>query len=374
MGQTLEIRPSRERDRPDVAKTLTTLDAQTALEFWDASLHSIAPALRTTLGHFATLNSCTRVTLTTSTTAAMIYVIAWSPSGVSGWGFTADNSSTNFGTTAMPAAYSPLLNTASITAMRPLRMTYRLTNTTSDLNVGGEVRIGIFDEPLLYYGAFNGLVGAAAVLPATSSTQLRDMATSSGPGINNYSQTKLRDGVKIVLPPSSYITYNNYRTQLPTSLSTAATPPVSVDNGSMNSLFTGKIPYVAATSQIDEQYLGAVPPFRWSIVYFGPTTAANTYSLEIFRQDGARFVANTLGDTFTHPPAPLSAAAEDRILQSITLASSATDEALPYTAGATGPSQFAAQVFAETMYRMGPSLVYALRRSLEPRPRNALGN
>lgn len=272
--------------------------------FWDASQHQDAPPLRTTYGNFTTIHSVVRFRMVTSTTSRVFVLFRWSADNCMALTWNAPSGSASHAVTKI---VNPLFTSSPPVAMRPLRASLNITNLTAPVNQSGAVYCANIDNGLAMSTASVSAPGDNVVFDAGTVSSLADMVIS-GVDTVEIPQPQLSQGITLVSVPSSYPHYNSYNDYQ--SLGAGVTGNLRADE--FNALFCGNNTIISGPtilqtfSQTGEDALERVPAMRTLLVMFEPTALANDYLLEFHRQDGARYLANTLGHSFarSHDPCP----------------------------------------------------------------------
>ena len=218
------------------------------------------------LGHFTTLSSVSRQTISTSTTNSKVFVFMPGVRGVFQTGLW-DVTTGLF--TGGSAAYGPtarFLNADAPINMRPLRAGVRIRNVTSNQDVGGMVRVLQQSAPLEWE-----FVNPISQDITTNMTAELESACSSNPRSYEKTGQSFIDGEnEIVISPCTMSSYNSYG----------------------NAPFDAAAGASAYQSQVGS--LGTDMPMNLVIILFEPTSAVNTYSLTFCEQMALRYPSNTV--------------------------------------------------------------------------------
>lgn len=297
--------------RSRVAASLELSEA-TSKAFWDAALHRDPPALRTSFGNYTVANVATRFTLTASSSLDLLLVVPWTSSPLAAFAFTAGTSPV--GGICGQYLFNAYTSSTPV-AMRPLRMSMQLKCTSSATTASGSVRVVSLDTNAIMQWFTGALRTDSVTLPAGTKDSLRNLVNNS-PDTVETSAMSLLEGHTYVSCPASYTAYNHY-----TDFVDFAN--VSTENLASGDLFDLAVrprtstEYLASTTIVDENWLGDVPPMRWFIVMIPAQTTATTYRVQINRQDGCRYPANSLGACFSHESQGSSEDHESRLLRTI---------------------------------------------------------
>ncbi len=265
--------------------------------FWSCD-NTHPPLLKTSFGNFSTLNLVKRKVITTSTTVDTVVHIPFIPSCVAAYSFV--NSGANPGPTQY--VYGPLTSAFPL-ATRPLRMSFELKNTTTSINVAGNVMVLSYDNALdADYLMGAAYINACGVTNATATSFIN--LIESAQETSTYTGAELLSSHTFSSCPSAWPEYNRYYDFLP--------PVNAVDSSTMASgdlwnlsvaTDTGGTGFVANSTLAMDHAWGDVPGMRGFLVLLKATPNPQTYQFTFKRQDGARYPANTLGHMF-HQPAP----------------------------------------------------------------------
>lgn len=299
--------------------------------FWDASLHKVAPPLRTTFGNFATVNLVERFVVKTSVLADTIIWIPWTPSPLAAMVFALTDAASNSIPKQQlfkPLAPSTAPGTGVPKAVRPLRSSFRVTSLTKNINTSNALHVLSYDNALNIQAVFGATQGTSAQLTGSTTVSLKEMITDS-PETKVYPLTKFVDPHTFVSVPSSWPDYNKYHNfctfrnsntdgtdLLSGDLYTLTAREDSfVSAGTQNDSVT--YPYTASTTTNLVAGFGDVPAMRGHLILLPPLQDEQILEFEIFRQLGCRFVSNTIGHSFHHTPAGGDTKSETNLLSSI---------------------------------------------------------
>lgn len=306
--------------------------------FWDASLHKVAPPLRTTFGNFATLNVVDRFQFTSETYDTMIWV-PWTPSPVACFHITPAEGGEYYMRQRLFGVLAPSTTpgTAVPHSVRPLRSSFRITNLTKAINTASSLQVLSYDNALQ----------AAVIFPSTPSSlmQLRNNTFQSflslvtdAPESKIYPSVHFNEPQTFVSVPASWPDYNRYHNFCAFRQQASDNSPVA--GGDFYNLAGREITaFAAQPDQSNYPFTSAayvnvtsgivdVPPMRGHIIYIPGTDVEQTYEIEFFKQFGARFAANSVGHTFHHTPPPATPSQENSMLQSIQMVSSNASSAI----------------------------------------------
>lgn len=276
--------------------------------YWNASLHKIAPALSTTFGNFTTVNSVTRFTYTTPATQYTQLQFCHNRSALRAY-----------------ALYGPTLgssptyvcwqqhqlnsNTNTIPLdIRPLRMTIKIRNTSQNLNVAGSIRTVILPQSL------STTFSATSAVTAATWAAFWDLVQDS-PHSKVYSGKELQKTHTMVMPPSSYLAFNQYEEFLPLSAaSDNANPLAAADFQAL--IGTPGVSPVFPVTPTSHWPFANVPSLHIMLVNLEPNPLAQTYDIEVYCQDAVRYPANSLAASMAKP-APAQTL-DERVLQHLT--------------------------------------------------------
>jgi hypothetical protein len=256
--------------------------------YWNAALHSTPPNLPTTFGNFTCVNSIARFTHMTQASQSMQMQFIWSPSALRTTSFT-----TTFSAGSRFSAWQQSQLNATNTVpldIRPLRMSVRIKNTTQNLNIASNIVAVLVPQSLsLTYGTA-GTLGSMPFTDQATTISLWSFAANN-PKAVSYSGKELAKGMEFVLPPSSFLAYNQYSDWVPlTNFAQGSTLPED-DWEALNGITTTPLsfPFTYANS-----WWGNVPPVYNLLINFEPNALVQSFEIEVFCQDACRFPANSL--------------------------------------------------------------------------------
>lgn len=277
------------------------LDWYSARAFWNAAIHHEPPALLTSLGNYSVVNSVSRVSLTTSTTEPMVYIITWSESPISGFGNLVDGLDNNIGGSGYsPAAMNLQLMGSGCSAIRPLRMSFSLSTTATTVNREGEIRVVAVDQPMPAISFETGAYSYSDAKFLSGAWETFTDLTQANLDAVTYPASWFAVPRTFVSPPTSFIKYNQYEV-FQDYMETYAPSLRSMAYYHLARKFVGDFNTQYSSVLQDTSFLCATPGMRRWVLYFSPTSTSNTYTLTINRQDACRFPPSTLGAAFGRP-------------------------------------------------------------------------
>lgn len=305
--------------------------------FWDASLHKVAPPLRTTFGNFATVNLVDRFQIRTSGITDRMVWIPWTASPLAAIVFNTVDASVS----STPLQYifkvlAPNTNpgTSVPKAIRPLRSSFRITSLTRNINTASAVYVLSYDNALNVTATFGATATTPVQISGGTTGSLRDMVLES-PETKIYPLTKFVEPHTFVSVPCSWPDYNRYHnfTAFRHNVADAGDltsgdlyamtaredTPFSAGGGNND---TVSYPYTAAATMNLTAGFAEVPAMRGHLLYIPSTDVEQLIEIELFRQVGCRFVSNTLGHSFHHTPTAATQSGETSLLNSIQTVSS----------------------------------------------------
>lgn len=304
--------------------------------FWDASLHKVAPPLRTTFGNFATLNLVERFTVSTSITSEKLVWLPWTASPLSALIFPVVDATISTGTYQQlfkVLAQSTNMGSSLPKAVRPLRSSFRLTSLTKNINTASAAHVLSYDNAIATKATFTVGPQGDAFWPGDFVASLRDLVMDS-PETKVYPLTKFTEPHTFVSVPCSWPDYNSYhnfaafRHNINDGSNLACGDLWTLTNredSAANTVYADAVAYptltAATTYQITAGF-GEVPAMRGHLVFIPATPEVQLLEFEVFRQLGCRFSANTIGHSFHHTPAPSGPSTETNLLSSIQSVSS----------------------------------------------------
>lgn len=311
-----------------IADPITTQDQ--LRHFWDASRHDDPPPLRTSFGNFTCVHAVARVRLSTVVGTNRVWMIVrWDASNLAAMSWVAAPGASQTG--AVTAHTFPVYNSTPPLSARPLRMSVRITNTTQQLNRAGVVYAASIDSPLDLRNVSAASSVSNVVFDSDTNVSLQSLVTA-GIDTAEISQDRLAAGITYVLPPASYERYNRYHdfiTPFPGTDVAMAFGDYAVGVAGVPREDVLSYPVVVSSSLYsDEDHsISEIPSMRTLLLMFeGTPNAANEYLVEIHRQDGCRYVANSLGHSFSRPCPTATVQQENSVLQSIRALSSSAHE------------------------------------------------
>lgn len=264
--------------------------------YWDAALHSTPPSLPTTYGNFTVVNSIARFSYTTTASSPAQLQFAWNPSPLR----TTSWNGALTAITKMSGWQQSQLNANNTVPLdiRPLRMSVKIRNTTQALNIASNVVAVLIPQSISLPYASTG----TTTMPNISAAGVASMwaLAENNPKAVAISGAELSKRTKtFVMPPSSFTAYNTYSDWL--ALTTTS------DNGTVISLadwltLNGLFGEPALPTTITNTWFGATPTNYIMLLNLEPNTLPQTYEIEVFCQDAARFPANSLVASMEHIP------------------------------------------------------------------------
>lgn len=306
------------------------LTDKSAKSYWSAFLHADAPLLRTAVGNFTVLTSICRIQVNVDAGSERWVWVPWTESNLAA---IASGSTAPLESGIDFVSY-PQLSSLMPLSVRPLRLSFRLGCSTATIKRGGFVRVLSHDQLLNLAVNFPTNPNDPAIGKWNESWS---PVMSSSPDAKTYTAEELADTHEFVSVPASYPRYNSYYDTVSVGQRSAWGP---INGEQFQAILQATTPamqpggYVAGNYNIsDSRFKGTlaeVPCMRGFLLYIKASSDAQTYELEIRRQDGARYAANTLGQAFAKPNTPCAAAQEDGLLSTIAhAAKSAADAVLP---------------------------------------------
>jgi len=208
-----------------------------------------------TVGSFLTLDSVSRGTQNTSTSATVYLICQWTSSDVRVCYL-------NSTSRAVVAYATTNLTSSQPHQIRPLRMSMRLRNTSVFTSQQGVVRSLCLPNALLW--EWEGVTGVV------STNFLDEVASMMGnhPQTRSYTAADLASTHVWVMPPASSVGLREYQNYANVG-GIAGTQNALIDGANVNGINT-------------------------LILQLPPTTAANAYDWACHQQDACRFPSNTL--------------------------------------------------------------------------------
>lgn len=275
--------------------------------FWDARLHKLPPAIRTTFGNFTTVNSVDRWTWQVSGTSYLY--VPWSPSAIASLNWSPPSG-------IMTQHLYDVHSINPPNAIRPLRMSLSIENIGQLVNSGGDVRIYSVDQAIV-----TGI--QLGVLPTTAAGLITPTVAApligGSPDTMQYPIASLTEEHSFISVPSSYPAYNTYYDFVPLVNPADLTNLISVDAWQLVEPILSYDNYPASTSVFTgvgpAGCLASLPPMRGFLVEVTiPASVSQTLRITTHRQDGCRYQVNTLGHAFAHCPPKMNAMGEDAVL------------------------------------------------------------
>lgn len=321
------------RKLPSVPRSIDPIHAITG--FWDASLHKVAPPLRTTFGNFATVNLVERFQVYTNPTVDRLVWIPWSATPLAAITFPIVDSTVNTTVTQnlfKVLAPSTTPGNAVPKAVRPLRSSFRVTSLTKNINTASAMTVLSYDNLLALNATFGVSNTTDVIIPGSTVSGLRDLILES-PESKVYPLAKFVEPHTFVSVPCSWPDYNRYHSFTPfrsnandmTNLSSGDLYSYSAREDTITSATYGdapSYPYTVATTTNLLAGFGDVPPMRGHLIFLPAASDTQILEFEVFRQLGCRFQANSIGHTFHHTPTGGSEKSESNMLSSIQSVSS----------------------------------------------------
>lgn len=251
--------------------------------YWDALSHKIPPKLSSTFGNYTCVNSLDRFAFTTTPNTHHQFLICHSYGAcrVLRW------DSVLFATAANFSAYQQTQLNASNTVpldIRPLRLSFRIRNTTQNLNIASSVVIAQVPQSLqLNFTSVNQF--------DTSTQSSLWQLVQSDPGSRTLSGKELTRAHTVVCPPSSFVKYNSYEEW---SALSSFVDGSSLTVADWYSLFKRDLVPPTFPYSTRDGMLSDIPAQYITMLNFQPNPLAQTYEFEIFSQDGIRYPANTM--------------------------------------------------------------------------------
>jgi len=298
--------------------------------FWSARLTRIAPPIRTSFGNHTVVNSVCRFTVTTSATLSTYIYIPWVPSPLAALQFTGTDN-----VYVTQHIYGPLA-TASPNSIRPLRMSFTVSNLTQLVNTAGDIRVFSMDNALQGTWTLGATVGVTVLKAVAADTEWASIIDGS-PDTADLSIASLTNEREFVSVPANYPLYNDYYDFVPMANQVTASLMRSDDfftlcsndvQSGVGSTYPGATNIV--TGYFPNRGLGSNPCLRNFVVRVPATpSGVQTLRFEVHRQDGCRYPVNTLGHTFAFPPTKTNAAGEDAFMSLAKLVSQSPAKSLP---------------------------------------------
>lgn len=303
----------RRATRALTGKSSEGLSEEEIRSFWDARLHKLPPAIRTTFGNFTTINLVERFVTTVPADVARFIWIPWTRSGLCALRWD-DNGITP--TSLIHQHYYNLYALDPPTSIRPLRMTVSIENVGQLINSGGDVSILSVDQAIRtdFGTSPSGATTSTWITPSWASGLL-----DAAPDAVVLPIATLTDEHRFISAPASYPGYNDYYPYLQNINTIDNTGLTGEDIYNLSQNPTPVVNYpgalVMSTGEADNASLGSVPPLRGFLIMIRPGGQhAQTLRVQVNRQDGARYAVNTLGHSFAHCPEKMGAKAEDAML------------------------------------------------------------
>lgn len=296
---TRSARSGRSSARPQTAPRATARKALSsgvlsispalAHAYWDAALHSTPPNIPTTYGNFTCVNSIARFAISTGASLPTQLQVTWTPSALRITRFSGALS----GATKLASYQQSQLNSSNTAPLdiRPLRMCFKIRNTTSALNVASNIVAVLVPQSIsLQYSATGGadmpFISAAGVASLWSLCENNPMAAS-------FTGAELSKGGKtFVMPPASFTAYNQYSDWKALSATSDAGAVITdTDWLALNDLTADPVLYPVI---LQNTWFGAIPPMYTLLVNCEPNALVQNFEIEVFCQDACRFPANSL--------------------------------------------------------------------------------
>lgn len=303
------------------------LNEATSRAFWNAALHREPPALRTSFGNYTCANIVSRFTISTSTTLDTLVVIPWSQSCLAAYSYTMNTTGAVAASAVTQYTYSAYASSTPL-AVRPLRMSLQLRCTSSATTASGSVRLLSLDTSAAVLWSVGVARTDPTLLGSAAMTSFRDLVNNS-PDTCETSAMALLEEHTYVSVPASYPAYNHYHDFVDFANTASSTTLQSGDIFDLVCRPRTSTEYLASTTVIDENSQGDVPPMRWFVLLIPPTPVQATYRLQLNRQDGCRYPANSLGACFQHESVGSNEDGESRLLRAIAVVSKRPSVAIP---------------------------------------------
>jgi len=189
-------------------------------------------------------------------------------------------------------------NTAPLD-IRPLRMSVKIRNTTSALNIAGNIVAVLVPQSIsLTYASTGGT--AMPNISAFSVASLWALAENN-PSAVSYTGVELSKSSKtFVMPPSSFTAYNSYHDWgALSSVSDAGAQLTDYDWLVLNGLTADPAAYPAT---LPNSWFGEIPPLYTLLINVEPNALVQNFEIEVFAQDACRFPANSLVASMANRP------------------------------------------------------------------------
>lgn len=260
------------------------MSALRACAYWDALINTVPPSLTTTFGSYTCVNSVVRFTYTTAPNTPTQFMFVWNPTANRTFLYEGLLTTT---TSARSWAQQQLfagVNTSPLD-IRPLRMSIRACNTTAAVYRGGSVTSALVPQSILQTWS------NANTLSAASWASQWGLAQNS-PYSKRLSSTELSRSQAFIMPPSSYMAYNQYLDFIPTVTDNGAALSLADFYGLIfydNTISIGLYPVTPKGG-----FVGSIPTNNILIINIEPNTLAQTYDFVVSCQDAVRYPANSL--------------------------------------------------------------------------------
>lgn len=275
--------------RKPLSNGILSISPALAHAYWDAALHSTPPNIPTTYGNFTCVNSIARFAISTAASSPTQLQVTWTPSALRVTRFNSLLSAP----TKLAAWQQSQLNSSNTAPLdiRPLRMCFKIRNTTSALNVASNIVAVLIPQSIsLQYASTGGadmpLLSAATVASLWNLCETNPMAASfTGAELSKAGKT-------FVMPPASFTAYNQYKDWVALSAtSDAGAVLTGTDWLALNSLTAEPVLYPAI---LQNSWFGETPPMYTLLVNLEPNAIVQNFEIEVFCQDACRFPANSL--------------------------------------------------------------------------------
>jgi len=282
-------RPQTAPTRKPLSNGVLSISPALAHAYWDAALHSTPPNIPTTYGNFTCVNSIARFAIATGASLPTQLQVTWTPSALRITRFSGALSSP----TKLACYQQSQLNSSNTAPLdiRPLRMCFKIRNTTSALNVASNIVAVLVPQSIsLQYSSTGTLdmpnISASSVASLWNLCETNPMAASfTGAELSKAGKT-------FVMPPASFTAYNQYKDWVALSpTSDAGAVLTDPDWLSLNSLAIDPLVYPAT---YPNSWFGEIPPMYTLLVNLEPNALVQNFEIEVFCQDACRFPANSL--------------------------------------------------------------------------------